>query len=389
MSKGLKNQALLIGHHFSLMRALPKLLNRAGFEVDVITTDVRCAELRSVRRIQYATDSAGLISIAANFSCTPFDLFIVCDDEVLLELVRSNLSDELKIKLLPICAVDNLSHLGTKIAFSNLLKSSGILTPKFTVANNADELTSTLRKIPYPVLLKNDISAGGAGVFAYFQGDDIAELLRQPLSFPLLIQRRIDGDAIDLSAFYQNGELIHFSYAVMNTFANNQFGPSIIRTYSQLSTVPSEVFEQLRKLGRALGAHGFANITSLRDYGSGKHFLVEADMRPNVWVDYARYLGNDPAQAIRKFFDSGSILGDKQFSQASYPKQLKIPYIYRLTALEILTNRHNVWRFCREFSTTEIVGRVIRLLISQHVKSKFSERNWQYIKRACSFVGVG
>lgn len=385
----LKYRALLIGHHFSLLRALPKLLNRSGFEVYVITTDPRCAALSPVRSIHYATDSANIIPVVSEVSHTAFDLVVLADDEVLLELVRSTLSIELKLKLLPVCTVDDFRHLGTKIGLSHLLKKAGIPTPAFTVANDIDELKSILRQIPYPVMLKNDISAGGAGVFEYFPGGNLEDVLNQQLVFPLLIQRRVQGDVIDLSAFYQGGELIHFSHAVMNSFANSPFGPSVVRTYTQLSAIPKDVFEQMRKLGRALGANGFTNITCLRDQSNGKHYLIEADMRPNVWVDYSRYMGDDLAQAIKKYFDLGVTLSDLQAFRVGYPLQLKIPYLYRLTALDVLTNRHKVWSFCESAELVEILFTLLKKVIVKYCKPMIGNANWGFIKSILYFQRPG
>lgn len=388
MDNKLIYRALLIGYHFSLMRALPKLLNRSGFEVDVITTDTRCSGLKPVRQVFYAANSEILLSKATELSLTQFDLVVIGDDEVLLDLVRSDLTYETKLKLLPVCAVENFSHLGTKIGLSNLLKKAGILTPKFMVAYDVDQLVSLLRQTPYSVMLKNDVSAGGAGVFSYLPGDDVQAVLKQPLVFPLLIQQRIDGDVIDMSAFYQRGKLVHFGYAVMNSFANNEFGPSVVRTYSQLSAVPISVFEQLRVLGKVLGANGFVNITCLRDKNDNKHFIIEADMRPNVWVDYARYIGHDPAHAIHKYFDSGIILSNLQAYRVGYPQTLKIPHVYRLTALEILTNYQQVWRFCRDLGTADMLIRVVQLFMSQYVKPVIGDTAWKWFKCACSFTRI-
>lgn len=380
-------KALLIGRYIDLMRPMPKLLGRAGFEVDVITTAQGYNTLKPVRQVWVATDAAQLLTLAAARSCEPYDLIVIGDDEVLLQIVGSHLSDDIKLRLLPVCSVENFRHIGSKVRLSQLLQAASIPTPAFTVVNNVDALKSTLLQTLYPVMLKNDVSAGGAGVFPYATGDNLQEVLSKPLVYPLLVQQRIEGDLLDLSGFYQHGALIHFSYSSMTQFVGTGLGPSSVRHYAQLATVPAEVFELLRKLGQVLGAHGFVNTTCLRDRESGQHFLIEADMRANTWVDYARYLGDDPAIAIRQYFDSGRTLTNPQPFRVDYPKQLVVPYVYRLTAKEILTNRYRVWDFCRDVGKRELViERIFKPLVCEHIKPWISSAHWEQLQRVIAKI---
>ncbi len=375
-------KALLIGHYAGLMRALPKLFGRAGFEVDVLTTAQDHSMLKPVRQVWLAADAADLLAMAAVRSSDPYDLIVIADDEVLLQIVASDLSDDIKLKLLPVCSAENFKHIGSKVMLSQLLQAEGISTPAFSVAADVGALKSILLQTPYQVMLKNDVSAGGAGVFPYAPGDNLEEVLGKPLVFPLLVQQRIEGDLLDLSGFYQHGALIHFSYSSMTQFVGTALGPSSVRHYAQLATVPAEVFELLRKQGQVLGAHGFVNTTCLRDRESGQHFLIEADMRANTWVDYARYLGDDPAIAIRQYFDSGRTLTNPQPFRVAYPKQLVVPYVYRLTAKEILTNRYRVWGFCRDVGKRELViKRIFKPLVCEYIKPWISPARWEQLQR--------
>ncbi len=105
--------------------------------------------------------------------------------------------------------------------------------------------------------------------------------LRSLFVRPLLLQKKVEGTVLDLAAIYLEGELVHFSYAVVER-GMGRFGPSVLRTYHASSAVEHAVFDELAALGRALGFNGFVNITCMDAAdGSGRHY-IEADMRPNA-----------------------------------------------------------------------------------------------------------
>lgn len=348
-------EALIVGHNPNLLRVLPRLLARAGFDVDAITTATRFKPIVPARHVTVALDTQDLIAHAAAQSSRDYDLVVVGDDRTLNDIVQSDLPDDVKLRLLPVCGTENFAHIGTKIGLSQVLAQNGITTPDFWMVSDCDALVSLLESMPHPVMIKIDRSSGGTGVFKFEPGNNIAALLHKPIVFPVLVQRYIEGDLIDLSGFYQNGELIHFGHASLDKVVSNPFGVSSVRTYTQLSQVKESVFADLQKLGKALGAHGFVNIACLRSAQSGQYYFVEADMRPTVWVEYPAYLGDDPADAIRDCFKQSSKLTFPQPLRKNHPQHLTIPYALRLTAIELMTNRYRVWRYCDGFSKQDLV----------------------------------
>ena len=383
-----QREVLLIGHSDVLMKALPRLLNRAGFDVDVITTSLQFRPLVPARDVTRVKDSVELLKVANKKSQYPYDLIVIGDDQTLREIIQSDLPDAVKLRLLPVCNIRNFKHVGNKIGLSQVLSEAGVMTPEFWVGLDVDQLVSLLGAVSYPVMVKNDLSGGGSGVFKYAPGDSLDALLAKPLVFPLLVQRFIDGDVLDLSGFYLNGELIHFSHAVSEAVVSNPFGPSSLRTYTQLACVPQNVFSQVKQLGEALGAHGFVNVACLRSHIDGKYYFVEADMRATVWAEYARYFGDDPAIAIKRYFDKGNVLAFPQAMCTNYPCDMVIPYVYRLTALQIMTNRYQVWRFCDGFNKWEItrycVSRSLnpfKQWVVAQIKPRVNDANWQRLRQ--------
>jgi hypothetical protein len=59
------------------------------------------------------------------------------------------------------------------------------------------------------------------------------------------------------------------------------------------------------QLGRKLGFNSFVNITYLHDPGKDKYYLIEADLRPNSWMAYGRFIGRDFSESVKRI-----VIGD-------------------------------------------------------------------------------
>jgi hypothetical protein len=64
----------------------------------------------------------------------------------------------------------------------------------------------------------------------------------------------------------------------------------------------------LSKIGLALGANGFVSIGCIKRDSDKQYYFFEADMRPNVWIEYPKYFDDDPALLIKKYFQTGKFL---------------------------------------------------------------------------------
>lgn len=389
-----KFKALLIGKSFELTTAPMPILKRADFDVDLIAFFGISARDSSFRSI-YCINSIGQLAkiLPKLLRQSNYDLVVVGDDETLLDIHGSNLSAELKMRILPISSISGESHLYSKIGLSRLLQKSEITTPRFEVAKNEAELLSFAEKMGYPVIFKIDNSGGGGGVFQCNSLGEIFTHLRS-YKYPLLVQQFIEGDMLDLSAFYQNGQLIHFTYSRVEKTVHGSFGPSSVRSYQQLAIVNREVFEELQRLGMALSAHGFVNISVMHSIKDGKRYYFEADMRPNVWIDYGKYIGNDAAISISDYFTSGQTLNGPPVLNPQYPHNLLIPYILRLSFWDLLLNKYKCWDYIEGWSQLflQILDRIDGALIAlsiRLIKPRVSSSVWSKLKSFHSQVIMG
>lgn len=344
-----KPKALLIGFNPDLMQALPFLLFRAGFEIDVVTPKDFFKNSCFVSRRICFEEQEFLPAKLDELELEAYQLIVPADDLVLKTILESDLALAKKLKLLPVVSEKNFAHIGSKIVLSQILREAKINTPQFFCVQDCEQALAAAQQIGFPVMLKVDFSGGGLGVFECRNSGDIEELVKKnlkfPLKFPLLVQKKILGTEVDLSAFYQNKRLIHFSYAEPKKMVS-KFGPSFLRIYRQLATIESceELFSEMQQLGEALGANGFVNISAIKSESDGKFYFIEADMRPNVWADFTRFVGDDLAVKISNWFLQREVSGFPFVTRNDFPLEKRLAHFLRVSILSLVFNRYGLWK---------------------------------------------
>ena len=250
-----KLEALLIGGYWpEVMEVTFGLLIRAGFTVDVISNSSAFRKNGAMRDYVLAKKRDLLVKTAAEKIKKRYTLVVVGDDATLGVILNSDLSGEQKLRLLPVLSGKNFGHIFSKIGLSLALKEHGINTPDSRAVRDGEELNTSAHALGYPILVKLDSSAGGVGVFECRDGADVEALGKTLTRYPVLVQRKIAGPEVALEAFYRAGELVHFAYSVPEK-SKYKFGPTSVRSYWQLACLEKPVFDELRVLGKALGAH--------------------------------------------------------------------------------------------------------------------------------------
>lgn len=361
-------KALLIGRDHSLAWALPQLLTRAGFQTDAIFSSPLMRRCKFLRYCNIVPSHLPLgPAITTQIEKNHYDWIIPTEDGVLIEILSSHLPLETKLKILPIQTEKNFSHLYSKIGLSKIFSAQGVLTPPFLIAQGVTEVLAAAEKIGYPVLVKRDCSGGGNGVFEIQNSSALYSLNAQILEESLLIQKVIKGVELDLSGIYFEGKLIHFNYAKVEKVCS-KFGISSLRKYYSLSTVAKQIFQELAHIGRVLGIHGFTNIGCIES--EGRRFYFETDIRPTAWVEFPRFLGEDPAIRIREWFLNKKTLIYPVRAAPNYPSHLLLPYFLRLKRSELLLNRHSVWKFIPRDDPELIFILLRRFLFSVGIKTR-------------------
>jgi hypothetical protein len=355
---GLQVNALLVGRNPGLLWSLPQLLFRAGFSVDVIASAPLMRRAKFVRSYEHVPSFQPLLPALIPKIRDNYDWIIPTEDPILAEVLKSSLSIEDKLKLLPVLKEENLSHIYSKIGLSNIFSSQGVNTPPFRLVRSLQEALAEATHLGYPVLLKQDASGAGVGVFECNAPSDFGLIKKEVFKEPLLLQKMIRGIELDLSAVFLEGELVHFSYSKIEKSCS-KFGPSWLRTYRPLHAVEESIFQELSQIGKVLGAHGFTNIACIESNQS--RFYFEVDLRPNVWVQTPRFFGEDPALRIRKWFTQKETLRYPVAAETHQPSQILVPFFLRLRRRDLLLNRYQAWRFIPK----DDLKLVMRLILTQ------------------------
>ncbi len=337
-----KLKSLLIGSHPHLAQALPFLLFRAGFEIDAVTAGTFVNYGGLISRHTVVAGEKDLPKKLDEIDLDAYDLIVPFDDQALQNIRDSNLPLKKKLKLLPVLNEKDFQHLGSKIALSEILNQAQITTPPFLEALGLEQVIAAAEKLTFPVMVKVDFSGGGGGVFECKNQSDIAEIDIKHFALPLLVQKKIAGCELDLTAFYQNSQLLHFGYSWFEKVVS-KFGPSSLRTYEQLgNSCDEKLFLTMQQLGKVLGADGFVKISAIKCEQDGELYFIEADMRPNIWIDFTKFIGDDLALKIANWFEKKAVLQFPISINSKFPTKLKMAHFLRTALLDILFNRYNV-----------------------------------------------
>lgn len=379
----------MYGYGGLTMDALPALLNRSGFAVDVISTNKRIKKIRDAHQLIVVNTLDDVIQAVMNKSEIGYDLYIPADDPTLRAIKNSNISVKDKLKLLPIIEEKNIHHIYSKIGLAKVFHDAYICSPRFIIAYNKKQLQSSFYTLGFPLMVKIDSSSGGTGTYQCNNEFDLQIL--PEFQYPVLIQEKIEGNEIDLSAFYQQGKLIHFSYSEILSQVNNKFGPSSLRRYKTRSSLNRGITDVLSEIGLALGANGFVNIGCIQKKSDKKLYFIESDMRPTVWVEYSKYFRDDPACYIKKYFESGEFLTHDSFNIKMKNEEIILPYLPRLDIFSIIINRYNCHNFYENYARRNIlIDKVLYdpLLTWIHnaVKPKVPSKIWDFLKKTYQFI---
>lgn len=340
-------KALIVCTDTHLAWPLPHLLARSGFTVDVVSksgffkSSAYVNILFLIPSEESVTEHA--IKIVKEKQSGDYDWIIVAEDPLLLDILQANVSDDIKLKFLPVTGPEHFTHLHSKIGLADLMAKHGIPSPRYRTACSLSEAKIAAEELGYPVMLKVDQSSGGKGTYLCRSFADIVNHNDVFDGKPVLLQEEIIGPLMNFSSLFFKGKLISFdcSIALIN---DGDYGPSILRDYMPITYMHKEVAGELSKLGTVLGAHGFSNITCIQS--GGKRYYFEADMRPVVWVDIPLLYGYDLAVQIKRWFETKADMHTAyDWDQSGLPALVKIPFFLRMRSFEILINRYHVWRY--------------------------------------------
>lgn len=344
MKKKDEASVLFVGCATNLMLAASRVFSQAKLTFDCISTKRTLKGHRFARNFRQCSSSDLVAKALSAIKENSYKAVILGDDRTINLVLDSNLDDEDKLLLLPVVTIGNFAHLSSKIGLSIVFEQYGIRSPDFSVVENMEQLSDAVLKMGFPLIVKGDRSGGGKQTVDILNGSDLSRVLAGYDFFPAILQRKVAGKLIGIEAFYQDGELISFSYSEVLETTENEFSPSVLRHYHQTGSIDLSVVQELQDIGRALGADGFANISCIRTERNERYYF-EADLRPTAWVAHSSYFGDDLASKIRNCLMDGTRPACLTTLDGRYPATINLPLFIRMKPWEILINRHSVWKY--------------------------------------------
>ncbi|MBC7553956.1 MAG: ATP-grasp domain-containing protein [Taibaiella sp.] len=320
----------------SLME-LPAVFKQAG-----CTTDIYCAKDSWILQSSFYDKWIEASSNEATFLSGLYDIvgkhgneydWIIPGDDIILRLLNDTITDEkLFYKLLPLTKIENRELLGSKAGFSNLCDKYDIKTPRFLIYDAGQSPESIAKYMGFPFMMKTDRSEAGTGVFKCDNLHDLIDNLKNVENkHNVVFQQFIEGYDINMEVLYKEGELIVYSYAKLLKILG-KFGLSTQRLFSQ----NTEIIPELRKIGRSIGLNGFASIAFMYNELDKKHYLIEIDVRPNSWIYYGRFTGNDFSEGIKKISKGDLTLVN--FDSNKYPSEVKVS-LYKKDMMRVIVTK--------------------------------------------------
>lgn len=308
---------------------MPSLLAEAGLRCDVVSG---CAGFRHSRHVAWfgcVEAASGLAATALDFwrQRGPYQWVIAMSDSLLGELAQRALLDASYGCLLPLAPHAPREHLYSKIGLCRVLEAAGVPIPGWRVASDRELAFRFAADLGWPLMLKQDGSAGGRGVYACRDAVDLGRAVARLAGRSFLMQEWLEGPFFSVEALFCQGDLQSYVLSRMEACQGGH-GPSTHRLYGlPLDAIP-DLPSHLMVMGRALGLHGFANISLVHDGGKGPPRFFECDARPNAWLHLDHAFGGDFAGALCAA-SCGRVAGELPVPMAAYqdlPRQSVAPF---------------------------------------------------------------
>jgi hypothetical protein len=289
----------------------PFLLKEAGCTIDVFCSGKSWLISNSHYNHWYESPddlNQYRIELAEVVRQNAYDWVILADD-ALIRYMNEFVEEHNFEAIMPIQQISNREMLSSKKGFSTFCKKYDIDTPGFVIYNGKTDLPIVQETLKFPVINKLDFSWGGTDMFISNTYEEfISNLHKIPENQDVLIQEYINGEEIHVEALFYRGELMAYFTANILQFSTTKFSYTTKKLYFN----NTDLEPVLRKTGAALKMNSFGNICFLHDKERKKYFLIEVDPRPNSWMPYSRYIGENHFIRAVENIVSGNIEGSFQ-----------------------------------------------------------------------------
>ena len=154
-------------------------------------------------------------------------------------------------------------------------------------------------------------------------------------------------------------------------------------------TSDKNIIQELSAIGYALGLNGFTNVGCLESNLDGNRYYFEVDVRPNDWINYPSYFGDDPAPSIKNYFDKKDFIKPLKVTYKNQEKSLVLANPSRLNFYELIINKYHWMGYSSFYSV--LMHRLSLLAFNpiekfkvfsvRYIKPNIPIKNWKKLKQ--------
>ncbi len=281
---------------------LPKLLNRAGFNVTLLAPRGNVTHHSRYVAIHVFTGEGAPGVVAAelrrHLETKPdgYDWVILSDEPVLW--AAAELSNRAWLtKWFPVPFDPMVVELLTsKIKFLLASRALGLPTPLFATCRNGPDVIRVASDIGYPVFIKAEQGLAGSGLrFATSLEDLRSQLSVFPANAELLVQQNIAGRSGSISVLFDHGRPVcWFGYLMTETWPNRFSAACKIEIFDH-----PDIALLATGIGQMTGFNGFAGIDWVHNPRDNRLSLLEFNPRPTPVFYQGPMAGIDFSAALR------------------------------------------------------------------------------------------
>lgn len=369
--------------NWDTLMELPAVLTKGGCSVTVFCSK-KSWLLKNKFYINWIESPTNIEEYKQNLvklseSNDPYYDWIILGDEKLLKVFSEcptmNTQGRCR-RILPVNKLENKMILGSKYGLSELCTKYSITTPKYLQYNHETNFDTTHLPLQFPILLKQDLSWGGGGI-VYCNNQTEFEIAIKKLNkdYPYVFQEFIEGKDIGVEAFYCDGVLLNYNAGEVASYFKSKFSFTTKRMYF----LSEEIKILVAKIGIAFGINGFASIQLIYKESEKTYYLLEADLRPNIYIPYGRFTGQDFVEAIKKKINPSYSIPPN--TKLKYGETMEIAIFYRdiircikqkdiAGVFRWIINYKGYWRFIPLYDLT-LCKHILKELFLNKVLRKF------------------
>ncbi len=342
--------------NWDTLQELPFVLNKGGCSVDVYCSKKSWLICNSFYHnwIECSDNVEeyvkGLVELSMKKE-DPYDWIIPADEKLLNVLNDRIKEEEIFYRILPLTKIENRNILASKAGLSKICNKYGVPTPKYIVYNHNMPFDHNTFKLKYPVLLKQDLSWGGGGIlFCDDEASFKTNLEKTNKDYDTIIQEYIIGRDIGVEALYRKGELVEYNAGEVKAYFDSKFNFTTKRNYGNSKRIENK----LVTIGKHIGINGFASLQFIHQTTEDIYYLIEVDIRPNIWLASGRFTGHDFSKAVQRFITQGPLPENTNYLNESTITEVAIFYrdiiraLKRKKIIDLLKwvfNYKSYWRF--------------------------------------------